>query len=264
MRVPHLRRSAWPLALALTCLARIAGGGDGFSEEGAVACIDCHETPYVMGILQTKHADASDPHTPAARKQCQSCHGPSSVHMKFPMQVENVHFGKDSGARPEVQNRMCLDCHGDDPERKDWTASAHGFDHVVCSTCHSMHDPAAIVPIEAAVTSRCTESCHEDLMRGSAPTTFSHAVGRDLGGKGELTCAGCHNPHGPLGSGRCGDCHVRTPEEIAKESPKARRYHEVAEEKGTECMRCHKGIAHPIPPLVLQKSQRAMERLIAE
>ena len=79
-----------------------------------------------------------------------------------------------------------------------------------------------------------------------------------------LTCAGCHNPHGPLESGRCGDCHVRTPEVVSKESAKARRYHEVAEAKGTECIRCHKGIAHPIPPLVLQQSEREMEELLRE
>ena len=90
---------------------------------------------------------------------------------------------------------------------------------------------------------------------------FSHAF---LADEGEFNCTGCHNPHGPLSSDRCLICHPRIPETLANESEKARRFHEVAERKGTECMRCHKGIAHPIPPLVLQQSQEAMERLLEQ
>jgi len=265
MQTTRRRNHVWPMAVALLCLAQIASGGEAvYSEEGAGACIECHETPYVMGILETAHARTSDPATPAAQKQCQSCHGPSAVHMQFPMQVANVHFGKKSGAKPAVQNRMCLECHGNESEQESWHASAHGFEDVVCSSCHIMHEPKKVVPARAVVSGGCTESCHKDLMGSSKAADFSHAIGHDLGEQGELTCTGCHNPHGPLNSGRCGDCHMRTPEVVAKESPKARRYHEVAETKGTDCIRCHKGIAHPIPPLVLEESARAMEGLLSE
>ncbi|MBW2271116.1 MAG: cytochrome c3 family protein [Deltaproteobacteria bacterium] len=246
-------------------LAGAAGSRPGeYSEEGAVACIDCHETPAVMGILETAHAKASDPKTPAAQKQCQSCHGPSAVHMQFPMQVANVHFGSKSGAKPQVQNRMCLECHGTEAGREGWSGSAHGFEDIVCSSCHSLHDPAKVVPTRAAVSASCTDSCHEKLMGSAKAADFSHATGQDLGDRGELTCTGCHDPHGPLTSERCSECHTRTAEAFAKESPKARRYHDVAEAKGTECIRCHKGIAHPIRPLVLEESTRAMEGLLRE
>ena len=110
-----------------------------------------------------------------------------------------------------------------------------------------------------------TEECHGKLdERTPATTEYTHAVGKKLGDEGELTCTGCHNPHGPLASKRCMDCHPQTPEVLAKESEKARRYHEVAERKGTECIRCHKGIAHPIPPLSLEQSREAMEGLFDE
>jgi len=95
---------------------------------------------------------------------------------------------------------------------------------------------------------------------------FSHAPGGNCDGTSdaELSCATCHNPHGPLNSGRCGECHEQTPAIQAKHSEKARRYHQVAEARGTECIRCHKGIAHEIPPLVLQQSEREMKRLLNE
>lgn len=252
------------LALALACLLPIvAGAREEYSDEGFQGCLECHETPDVLGILDTVHAKESDPDTPASQKQCQSCHGPSAVHMRFPMQVDNVHFGKQSKNKPEVQNKMCLECHHDG-ERKEWEAGAHGYEHVVCSTCHGLHDPEKNIPPTAKLSSGCTESCHEDLMGGKLPSDFSHALGEDVEGKETLTCADCHNPHGPLNSGRCSECHEQTPEIQAKHSEKARRFHKVAEKKGTQCMRCHKGIAHTIPPLALEKAAGTMKPLPAE
>jgi nitrate/TMAO reductase-like tetraheme cytochrome c subunit len=259
-----LRNRSWLIVIALACYAPdTASARQQYSEEGAVACIDCHETPYVMGILETAHAKVSDARTPAAQKECQSCHGPSATHIRFPMQVANLHFGKDSQTKPEVQNQMCLECH-ENGARDDWHASAHGFEKVVCSNCHSMHEPGQVVPAKATVSSGCREECHQELMEDAKVSDFSHTIGRDLDGKGELTCVGCHNPHGPLSSGRCIDCHAQTPEILAKQSAKAKRFHEVAQRKGTECIRCHKGIAHPIPPLVLQQSEEEMTRLLDE
>ena len=68
-------------------------------------------------------------------------------------------------------------------------------------------------------------------------------------GGNTFTCSTCHDPHGPLDSTRCVECHAQTPEVLAKQSEKARRFHATADEKGTECIRCHKGLAHPIGPL---------------
>jgi nitrate/TMAO reductase-like tetraheme cytochrome c subunit len=247
----------------VACLLPAAANAREEFEKGAKACLDCHGTDYVLGILETVHATSSDPNSPAAQKQCVNCHGPSTVHMKFPMQVANLHFGEKSEDKPEVQNKQCLECHSDG-DRKEWEASAHGYEHVVCSTCHSAHDPHKIVPAEATRSSGCTESCHDNLLGSQPASNFSHSLGQDIDGKGALTCDSCHNPHGPLNSGRCTDCHDQTPEHRAKESEKARRFHKVAEKRGTECMRCHKGIAHPIPPLVLEKAKLEMERMVTD
>lgn len=263
MQYHRSRLRSWLIAIAIASFAPgSALAGSEYSEEGAKACIDCHETAHVMGILKTAHAKVSDPRTPAAQKECQSCHGPSATHIQFPMQVANLRFGKGSNTRPEVQNQMCLECHRDGA-RQEWQASAHGFEQVVCSACHSIHDPDKIVPTRTTVNDRC-EACHEELMATAKAADFSHALGQKLGDQGQLTCTGCHNPHGPLSSVRCLDCHTSSPDILAKQSQKARRFHEVAERKGTECMRCHKGIAHAIPPLVLLQSEQEMERLSEE
>jgi nitrate/TMAO reductase-like tetraheme cytochrome c subunit len=265
-------RIAWRTLAAVGTLLLAAGpsagqqmppSNDEYSEEDANACLDCHENDYVMGIFDTAHGKADDPKAPAAQRECQSCHGPSAKHMMFPMQVENVHFGKKSTSTPDVQNELCLECHAEGA-REDWHASAHGFEKVVCSSCHSMHQPSKVVPEKAAISAGCTDGCHEELMGEAKRSDFTHPIGKDLDGKGELTCAGCHNPHGPLDSTRCVECHPQTADLLAKESEKAKRFHKVATAKGTDCVRCHKGIAHPIPPLALEASQREMNELMAE
>jgi len=230
-----------------------AGSHAEYSEEGYVACVQCHGDERVLGIAETAHGDLDDPDSPAAQKQCQSCHGPSAIHMQFPMQVENVHFGAKSATSKREQNRMCLECH-EANGRSAWSASAHGYEDVLCNRCHSIHDPDRIVPRSAAVETTCTGSCHLDLMNGSPPTDFSHRVGDPLEDGGTMTCASCHDPHAPLGSQRCDDCHDQSAETLALQSEKARRYHKVAVKEDTECIRCHKGIAHPIPPLLPQQS----------
>lgn len=235
---------AWQMVAALP--AGAAAAAQEYSEEGAKACLDCHETESVMGIMKTAHNKVDDPKTPAATRECQSCHGPSAKHMMFPMQVENVHFGRKSTSPPEVQNKLCLECHRNG-QRENWKAGAHGFENVICSTCHSIHDPKKVVRTQLDETATCTSSgCHDNMMKKAAPGQFSHALGKDLNGMGELTCSGCHNPHGPLTSARCIECHVQTPQGLANQSKKAKRVHEEAAASGTDCIRCHQGIAHPI------------------
>jgi hypothetical protein len=247
------------LGLALGLFAAPVLSQPEYSEEKAVACLDCHGTPEVLAIVDTVHANFDDPRTPAAQRQCQSCHGPSKVHMQFPMQVENVHFGKGSATDPKAQNQTCLACH--ENGESGWNASAHGFENVLCSACHNMHNPEKVVPARAKVSEGCgAAGCHEDLVLGSKASDLSHATGAVLGDKGGIVCSDCHDPHGPLSSGRCGDCHHQTAPVLALQKEKARRFHEVARERGTECMRCHRGISHPLPDDLLEAARRERDR----
>ena len=118
----------------------------------------------------------------------------------------------------------------------------------MCSTCHAIHDPERIVPVHATVSDGCTAAgCHTSFQPGELAAAFTHSVGKPLGGNGMVTCTGCHDPHGPLNSTRCLDCHVHTPEMVSKQSEKAQEYHAPALSNGKTCIDCHKGIAHKLP-----------------
>jgi hypothetical protein len=257
------RRRSFGSRLALLTVLLLASEAAGqpnseYSEERGNACLDCHQTGRVMGILETAHANFDDPRTPAAQRQCQSCHGPSKVHMQFPMQVANVHFTKDSKSKPEVQNRRCLECH-QNGERSNWMASAHGFEHLVCSTCHNVHSPTKIIPPREETVKGCTASgCHDGL-KAIDPSEFAHLTGGKFSAGGSIVCSDCHNPHGRIDSVRCLTCHEQKPADLATQSVKAQRFHAVAVVRGTECIRCHRGLAHPLPDDVLEAARREQQ-----
>ena len=96
-----------------------------------------------MGIMETPHFHADDPKTPAARKECESCHGPSAKHMNFPMQVGNIRFGTKKKTPHAEQAAACLECHGDGA-RKNWKAGPHGFEDMTCADCHNIHKAKGI------------------------------------------------------------------------------------------------------------------------
>ena len=124
-----------------------------FSKEGARACLECHESEKVMGIIETPHANFENPDTPAAREQCESCHGPSARHMQFPMQVGNIRFSKHDRSTPVAQrNAACMQCHGtkieldetNRPTPETWPNNGMGNIYPdggtgSCTACHSRH-----------------------------------------------------------------------------------------------------------------------------
>lgn len=258
------RRAVVSGLLALACATATAPGNaraddaHGYSDQDYNACLDCHENSGILGISETKHFDFDDPKSPAALEQCQSCHGPSARHMQFPMQVANVHFGKGSKAAATTQNRMCLECH-DDGERAGWQMSPHGLEDVLCNTCHAIHQPDRIVPSKAATTGTCADSCHTDLVESIDSDGFSHKVEMHPSDDDAFTCATCHNPHGPLDSVRCLECHEQDEATLAQQTAKAQRFHATARARDIDCVRCHKGLAHPIPPLLELRAKQSIE-----
>ncbi len=232
----------WAIALlVLTSGAAIGQTMDKLT--GAAACLECHESDKIMGILKTPHADFKDPRSPAARDQCESCHGPSATHMKFPMQVGNIVFTKHGKTPIGVRNRACLECHNKG-DQAHWNEGAHAKE-LSCASCHVMHKPQDPMVGSVDRTADCV-SCHETVLE-SAPAPSSHP----LTGPKAIVCTECHSPHGPTSLTTCITCHAQDPETFAKQSAKARDYHGRASSKEIECTACHKGFVHSMPPITL-------------
>jgi predicted CXXCH cytochrome family protein len=212
-----------------------------YSGEGAQACLECHESDSVMGIRETPHADFEDPRSPAAREQCESCHGPSATHMEFPMQVGNIVFTKHAKTPIAERNDACLVCH-EDGAQAHWKDGAHGQE-LACASCHVMHKPSDPTLVTSRQAQRCGE-CHKDILE-TAPAAAPHPL---VGAKA-IYCTQCHNPHGPTSLTSCNECHEQDATTLARQRPKAQEYHQRAIARKIDCTACHKGFVHAMPPL---------------
>jgi predicted CXXCH cytochrome family protein len=212
--------------------------------EGAVACLKCHESDKIMAILETPHADFDDPNSPASREQCESCHGPSAKHMKFPMQVGNIVFTKHGKTPIADRNEACLACHHEG-ERANWSNGAHARE-LACPSCHASHRAKDPMMVEQNRAQECAK-CHGEILE-SAPVATSHP----LSGPKEIVCTECHTPHGPTNLATCATCHIQDAPTLAKQSAKAQDYHARGVKQKIDCTDCHKGFVHAMPPIVLE------------
>jgi len=209
------------------------------SGEGALVCLKCHESPGVMEIIKTPHANRNDPLSPASTDQCESCHGPSGTHVNFPMQVGNIRFTKHGKTSIAERNAACLDCHKNGAATH-WDQGAHG-QKLQCGDCHTIHkheDPAR----DRAEQAKSCGQCHKTIL-SSAPASSAHP----LTGERAMICTKCHDPHGPTSLAACTDCHLQDAPTLARESPKAQDYHARATLEKIDCTACHKGFVHALP-----------------
>jgi DmsE family decaheme c-type cytochrome len=200
-----------------------------YSQKGADTCIKCHDedSEYpVFDIFKTKHAMKADPRTPFAGLQCEACHGPGVKGMAFMEEAKRagahvgkvkpgekrppiLNFGDKSDEPPEIQNRMCLECHEDD-NHIGWKGSPHQTGEVACANCHTIHaahDPVLDRATQAQVCFKCHLKERADFFKPSNhPVRF-----------GQMACSDCHETHGagtstllkrPTLNETCYQCHA--------------------------------------------------------
>ena len=236
----------------------VAGTPD-YSSKGADTCMRCHDEAAVTPIFKTKHATKADPHSPFAQLQCETCHGPGSVH------AQRLHpgeprppigrFAKGSTATVPQLNAVCLSCHSNNT-RVGWHGSVHERKDLACVSCHRIHaehDPVR----QAAEQPQVCYSCHAEV-RADFNKFSAHPV-RD----GDLTCTSCHAPHDslypslltkPTLNQTCYKCHAQM------RGPYLWEHAPVAE----DCSNCHTphGSVNPTllklrPPLLCQQCHAA-------
>ena len=171
-------------------------GDEAYAKGGAQDCMECHDTQPTTLVLHTPHAMAGDARTPFASQECESCHGPSSDHMrKVPGELipppPKVVFGQNSITPIEDQNEVCMSCH-EGGLRINWTGSEHHSGDVACATCHTVHalkDPVLVKQSQDEVCYAChVEQKAQSFRRSRHPIK-----------EGKVTCSDCHNPHGSFG-----------------------------------------------------------------
>ena len=211
-----------------------ASSAAGYSQGGSETCLGCHNASPVNNIIHTAHWVKGDSRTPAAKLECESCHGPSRAHVegfeKGELVVPAVVFKGPNISPPEARNGACLSCH-QDATRMNWQGSPHQRNDLGCVSCHTIHatkDPVRERATQAATCFRCHSQQRAESFE------YSHHPMRE----GIVVCGDCHNPHGSAGPKQlkeftvnqtCYNCHAE------KRGPMLWEHQPVRD----NCLNCH-------------------------
>jgi DmsE family decaheme c-type cytochrome len=251
------RKVPRPVAVKPTAAAQTPAPGK-FAPTGEKACIECHETEAVVGILQTPHAVKADARTPFAQHQCESCHGASPEHIADPKKNPvAINFAGAHASTVAKRNDLCITCH-ESGLRTHWAGSQHEARGVACTDCHNVHAKVQKVLSKATQSEVCFV-CHKE-QRAQTRRISNHPLATtSLASTPKMACSDCHNPHGSAGpkllvktsvNETCYTCHAE------KRGPFLWEHAPVAE----DCTTCHTphGSTNPSllktrPPLLCQQ-----------
>ena len=156
---------------------------------GSDACALCH-TDQETSLKGTKHGQAANPRSPAAKLGCESCHGPGQAHIDDEAKGKIAKF---KAMKPAEVNSSCLTCHNRGTHAG-WEGSTHEARNLSCATCHSVHKPASFANqlVKPTETQLCA-TCHRTQV-AKTERAVAHMPVRE----GKMACSSCHNPHGSI------------------------------------------------------------------
>jgi predicted CXXCH cytochrome family protein len=170
---------------------------------GSKECEQCHEKIYRDFITTADHARLMTPGPNAFDVGCESCHGPSSLHVQSGAEVKPPYIltGGRPSANPRgaasvlpagrIKENVCLDCHLD--VRSQFNLPSH---HPVpegklsCMDCHPPHKGSIHIGGGTSLLD-ANENCFRCHAAQRGPHVFEHEAIRE-------GCSVCHTPHGSV------------------------------------------------------------------
>jgi DmsE family decaheme c-type cytochrome len=276
-----------PVQLAQASSSDQAAVAGHASYVGAQACADCHEDQVKTWEHNPHHGSQIDSN-PTGKKEveCESCHGPGSLHVEAGGDKDNPGFHTIRNLKTmkaDASSEVCATCHRA-AEQFHWKSSTHARNRVACVDCHAVHsskDPGGQNLLQATGTNELCFRCHTD--KRSQVSHVSHMPVSE----GSMTCADCHNPHGSPGphmirgasnNELCETCHMDKRGPFLWEHPPVREdclnCHEphgsnndkmLVTKRPFLCQRCHVATRHPstlydLPDLTGSNRTRIVDR----
>ncbi len=233
---------------------------------GDDACIECHEAQYLSFRAGPHGRAAHDPGN-ATAPDCETCHGPGSLHVEADGDKSLPGFATMKRYGDKATNaqatELCQTCHKGG-EQSYWQHSAHSRKGVSCIECHSMHsakDPGGEKQLKAETPTEMCFTCHKTKQFKLSRSAHMPLI------EGGMNCTECHNPHGSAGPHQiravsnnelCEKCHADKRGPLLWEHAPVRENcvtcHEphgsnndkvLTGKKPFLCQRCHIGTRHP-------------------
>jgi DmsE family decaheme c-type cytochrome len=185
---------------------------------GSETCQGCHEDIFNAFKKNPHHLVETDKKRGWETKACESCHGPGSKHAES---MSAADIRNPAKLRPAETDKICLNCHLNQPTQAGRIFSSHAKNQVSCVGCHSIHKngPNGLVARKAVDVNQQCSNCHADVW-ASFQRPYKHRLP-----EGAMSCVDCHNPHGTF----------------------MRRSLQTANANEPGCFRCHGDKRGPFP-----------------
>ncbi len=160
---------------------------------GSDTCQPCHEDIFNSWAKSPHHVVEITPQRGFKGQGCESCHGMGSLHAGS---ADATLIRNPAKLTAAAADKICLNCHLNQPTHAGRLQSSHANSSVSCVTCHKIHangPNGLVVRKPREINAQCA-GCHQNVW-----AQFQKPQHHRLP-EGAMSCIDCHNPHGSVRS----------------------------------------------------------------